>query len=324
MRKCENRIFSIITCFVMCFTFCINDFASMAAIGKGESGTDFTVPYSKPEGDGVGYCAIVVEKAGTYYLDVVVLQMTDFSEDSSNTTGYSNSGVAVAGFENGYVYIECGNGSETNYVYFSMWRYLGSSDKVQYYDSGLLATSGMDGDVCVWTINYVGYGYTVVGYELGGIFGLGTKNALTTFKAPTIYWGADGALYDIMNILMKNQSMYELYFPKLNQMNLNISQIRQLLEEMKTMSEEDENKSEQLVASTSNKKGELDSVGKESKVDKVDSVDASNNVDSNIDFDSVGNYGVLLSTITSNKNVLQLIMIVLSVATVSYVLFGKR
>lgn len=68
----------------------------------------------------------------------------------------------------------------------------------------------------------------------------------------------------------------------------------------------------------------LDSLKGQNKVDKPDIDSTSDLVDSNIDVEAVGEYGTLLSGLTSNQYVIRYIVIALSIALISYIFFGKR
>ena len=75
---------------------------------------------------------------------------------------------------------------------------------------------------------------------------------------------------------------------------------------------------------SSSQGSQLGQLTQDSQVNKIDINSASSTIDSNIDMDNVGEYGVLLSTFTNNSRILSLILISLSVALVAYVFFGKR
>lgn len=68
----------------------------------------------------------------------------------------------------------------------------------------------------------------------------------------------------------------------------------------------------------------LNDLNDQTEVDKIDVDNASDSVDDNLDIEVDANYGVLLSAITENKNILTMLLAVASMGLISYVLFGKR
>lgn len=96
------------------------------------------------------------------------------------------------------------------------------------------------------------------------------------------------------------------------------------IQEFFTPDEEDEKESSKLESETNDKTDKLDGLNEQNKTDKTDINNASGSVDENIDLDSVDNYGSVLSVVTGNTYVLQLLLIVFSFALVAYVLFGKK
>lgn len=68
----------------------------------------------------------------------------------------------------------------------------------------------------------------------------------------------------------------------------------------------------------------LNDLNEQNNTEQIDVESASDDVDSNIDFDSMAEFGGVLATVSSNEYVIPFFMVVFSVALVSYVLFGKR
>lgn len=87
---------------------------------------------------------------------------------------------------------------------------------------------------------------------------------------------------------------------------------------------EDDTKVEEFGSSSSTQSDKINDLNQQNKVEKVDPSGASSNVDSHIDTEAIGNYGTVLSVFTGNTHILQYILIVLAVALIAYVLFGKR
>lgn len=96
------------------------------------------------------------------------------------------------------------------------------------------------------------------------------------------------------------------------------------IQEFINPSDEDEEDSEKIENDTTDKKDALDELNEENKTEKTDVEDASEDVDENVDLDTIGSYGAVLSGITENEYVIQILLLVFSVAFVSYVLFGKK
>lgn len=87
---------------------------------------------------------------------------------------------------------------------------------------------------------------------------------------------------------------------------------------------EDDAKVEEFGNETTSQSNKINDLNQQNKVEKVDPSGASSNVDSHIDTEAIGNYGTVLSVFTGNTHILQYILIVLAVALIAYVLFGKR
>lgn len=86
----------------------------------------------------------------------------------------------------------------------------------------------------------------------------------------------------------------------------------------------DDTKVEEFNSTSKEQSETLNDLNEQNKTDKIDVDSTSSEVESNIDTDAIGNYGTVLSVFTSNAHILQYILIVLAVALIAYVLFGKR
>lgn len=87
---------------------------------------------------------------------------------------------------------------------------------------------------------------------------------------------------------------------------------------------EDDAKTEEFGNQTTSQSNKINDLNEQNKTEKIDVDKASGDVDANIDAEAIGNYGAVLSVFTGNTHILQYILIVLSVALIAYVLFGKR
>lgn len=88
--------------------------------------------------------------------------------------------------------------------------------------------------------------------------------------------------------------------------------------------EVDKNTTNDFKQDSDSQSSQLNNLNQQTQMDRIDVDNVSSSVDANIDDNAVANYGVVLSSITGNGKVVQLMLIVLSVGLVSYVLYGKR
>lgn len=87
---------------------------------------------------------------------------------------------------------------------------------------------------------------------------------------------------------------------------------------------EDDAKVEEFGNESATQSDKINELNQQNKTEKVDASTASSDVDAHIDTEAIGNYGTVLSVFTGNTHILQYILIVLAVALIAYVLFGKR
>ena len=87
---------------------------------------------------------------------------------------------------------------------------------------------------------------------------------------------------------------------------------------------EDKETTDQFKEDSSVQSDKMNELNQQNKTDKVDVGSASSDVDANIDFESVGNYGGVLAVITENEYILQMMLVVVAISLVAYVLFGKK
>lgn len=123
------------------------------------------------------------------------------------------------------------------------------------------------------------------------------------------------------------QEIYEKADDILNEQkksNTWLEKIWNSIQEFFNPSEEEKTDSEQFDSETTEKSDEIGGLVEESKTEKPDVDDMSNSIDSNLDMTSANEYGAVLLNITENGYVLQMLLIVVTVAIIAYVLFGKR
>lgn len=87
---------------------------------------------------------------------------------------------------------------------------------------------------------------------------------------------------------------------------------------------EDDTKVEEFNSTSKEQSETLNELNEQNKTDKIDVDSTSNEIDTNIDTEAIENYGTVLSVFTNNTHIFQYILIVLAVALIAYVLFGKR
>lgn len=176
----------MITLFMVCCIFFFNAQEVDAAVGVGDDLMDFYVPYSRPEGDGVGYVSIVVEIDGEHYLHTYIVNRSEY--DSLNDHDYGNNGTVTFSVEDDIMEFEVINGSEKSLVVYSFYRIYGANDNFQHLSSGLLSYRGSEDSVYAYSLNWANYGYDIVGFEVGGDI-IMYDYSLGSFKAPRIHWG---------------------------------------------------------------------------------------------------------------------------------------
>ena len=86
----------------------------------------------------------------------------------------------------------------------------------------------------------------------------------------------------------------------------------------------DDKKVEEFNSTSKEQSETLNELNEQNKTDKIDVDSTSNEIDANIDTEAIENYGTVLSVFTNNTHIFQYILIVLAVALIAYVLFGKR
>ena len=103
-----------------------------------------------------------------------------------------------------------------------------------------------------------------------------------------------------------------------------LKKIWESIQKLISPEDKDSEKTDEMQSSANDKTNQLNDLNEQNKTDKTDIDDASNSVDENIDLESVDNYGSILSVITGNTYVVQMLLIVFSFVLIAYVLFGKK
>lgn len=317
----------MITCLIVCITFVFSGFTSNAQTGSGSDGLDFYVPYAKPSGDGVGYVSFVLENKNTSVKQLITFFWCVETYISYDTTyGVVDEGhfglVYLNGTDNSTINIEINNSSQNLMAVYSFGYYGNGSNSLQLVSNDLLFCESWYS----YTLN-VGANYNIVGVEFGGNAVFSNSNLRFT-STPRIHWGGDNScslLNEMLLIMGQNQAMFQTYFPKLNHIDFTLGKMHDMLAEMKAqLNEEEQSKMDNFVNNSTSQSGALSDLNNQTSVDKIDVNSMSQDIDANLDIATDANYGVLLSTITGNSNILTMLLMCASIALISFVFFGKR
>lgn len=317
----KKKIVSIVTCLMMCTVLLLSGFDSYAYSGVGSDGLDFYVPYAEPSGDGVGYISILCEdSSGNKYLTTFYASIQPYKvlleENPVDFGGFLN-----VNFDGNQVLVEVTNGADNNMYVHSLGFYTSSF-------SNMLLSSGLLGaeEWASYTLNYDNFGQRIIGYVYGGNCVVGSS-PITQGVVPRIYWGGDNSvqlLDQITSLLGQGLVSMKLYLPKLSSIDLTLTEIKGLLNEMQgSITDEEQQKINKFEDDSGSQSNELDSLNQQTQVDKVDVDSASQTVDANLNIQTDANYGLLLSAFTSNQRILTMLILVASVSLISYVLFGR-
>lgn len=126
--------------------------------------------------------------------------------------------------------------------------------------------------------------------------------------------------YDTSYIIAQLQNIYNQNVST----NQKLDNMTALLQELTSQSDADKQASQEFDSSSTAQSDKINELNKQNTTEKVDVNSASNEVDKHIDTVAIGNYGAVLSVFTGNTHILQYLLIVLVIALISYVLFGKR
>lgn len=209
-------------------------------------------------------------------------------------------------------------------------------------------------DVCMQSYSFNSYtytayylsNYTITGITYKGNVGWISDDVQSQFSV--VFNSQDSAkklqaLYEQMLISNANDSTIINKLQSIMNSNASIdsklSQLIELQEEENTWLQKiwtsiqrffkgdnatDDTKVEEFNSTSKEQSETLNDLNEQNKTDKIDVDSTSNEIDSNIDTEAIGNYGTVLSVFTNNTHIFQYILIVLAVALIAYVLFGKR
>lgn len=330
----KKQIVAMLTCLMMCSVFVFSGFTSHAVIGQGDDMLDFYVPYSRPEGDGVGYISIAVEQNGIYKLETFVWFVQPFSEVDEFGSDFEACTCWVAINNNNLAIMIENTSPDVTFTcnLFTMYYSDTTGTRMDVLKSSILYQEDSGEDWIGYDLNYNNYNMNVIGYEIGGNAYLDSSSLNTggKFYYPRIHWNNDGK--DEIAIL--NKIFEELQYVSSATQNLihirldtlrsaeALSRILDILQS--NISEDEMQKQLEFESSSSTQTDELNSLNQQTQVYKPDVDTTAQSIDDNLNISTDANYGVLLSTITGNSNILTMLLVSVSVALISFVFFGKR
>lgn len=263
----------------------------------------FYVPYAEPStSDTQGYIAVMYE-----YVDTLERIISVYSWSISASNGNLESEIP-------YINVRVNNDA------FELKGYSSSSNVVMSMSVVLLNEYNQIGVVYSdpsTTAPYyrVAYGgLRIAGYYVKGNTTLVQQLGSSRMEVPQIVWGGDSAIVDsVRDLLAEMQKNNTLTQEAVDLLNTSLKQ-----------NSSDKGVIDDFKGNSNSQSNSINNLNQQNKVDKIDVDSASGTIDGYIDSNVISNYGVLLSTFTTNEHVLQFILVVLAVGLVSYVLFGKR
>lgn len=184
---------------------------------------------------------------------------------------------------------------------------------------------------------------------LGGVDGFGVINKLNNILTSSI--SIENKVLGMYNTLLPNMSsylsnisansewiydfvvstngyvvsLYNLLNGQIKTLLTNVdSKLQSIINHLGVQSAEDKQASDEFKENAQSQSNALNQATQESQTEKVDPNAAAGTIDGNLDFDAVGEYSNVLVVITNNSTVVTMMLIVMCVALISYVLFGKR
>lgn len=348
LSKYRKSILSVLLALVV-FSVCICS-TSFRSHGATSMTKTFNVGYAQPYcSETSGYISVMYYGPGDahYSLYTYFWTIEPYGSENYSTNVFPQMGITIT----------------NNYIKLFPWCHSDSNYFVNIcgYDStdNLVILQKKSNDVVSGTPFEHSYsGYTITGYVFGGNAVINTASTLTYAEVPNIIFNStsdaasmnsylyqilgaikdyEGPIYDILG------NVQNIYNETLN-MSQKLDSMKKLLEEIKAEQEEsntwlgkiwqsiqqlfdtgeDTDKVIKYKDESSSKKNEINELNKESQSEKVNVDSATSDVDANIDYDNMAQYGGVLATVTNNEYILQLILVVVSIAIISYVLFGKR
>lgn len=347
MSRLRKSIISICVAVCMCFlsvcSFSINTHAA----------GEVYLPYNEPStSDSQGYVVLGIDMDGTREYVTFHWALSGSIEklpfDINITQNSITFSCALDNFDSIYV-----DGYIAYYNYEGVYRVLKSynlavDDEITFrhnFSSGIVVKSYfVRGAVGALSTPYT----TVIPGKvvfLGGVSGsellsvlnqvvAGTVDINTYLRAniPTIngYLKSIDSDVSVMTPLLQDYLPYIQYiFTFLdnnieNVLNTISYRLGTIIEDLGVQSAEDKQASDEFTESAQSQSNALNQATQDSQTEKVDADAAAGTIDSNLDFNAVNEYSNVLVVITHNSTVVTMLLIVMCVALISYVLFGKR
>lgn len=338
---------AIVMSFVVAVTGILSTSFQSKAVGQ-SSDLTFYVSYPQPYcSDTTGYVSVVYRTATNNYLLNTLFWSMEPETNEVFGTDFTN--VMDITLTNNTIRLDpfvLGGSYWYNLYEFTSSDYLGRIH-TGYYNSVSGAPS--------WSYSY--YGEVVAVLFNGNVASFNTGGV--DLKTPVIHWsnssdsnqiynymwqilqslqGVEGDTTEIISklnsILLENVStnqkledikaLYEQLIEEQQESNTWLEKIWNSIQEFFNPSEEDKTESEQFDSETTEKSDEIGGLVEESTTNKPDVDEMSNSIDSNLDMTSANEYGAVLLNITENEYIIQMLLIVVTVAIIAYVLFGKR
>lgn len=328
----KKQIVAMVTCLIMCSVFVLNGFTSHAVIGQGDDMLDFYVPYSRPEGDGVGYISIVVEQNGIYKLETFVWDVQPFGEVDEYGSDFEACTCWV-GINDNNLAIMISNESPDIFFtcnLFTMYYSDSTGTRMDVLKTSILFQKDSGEDWIGYDLNYNNYNMNVLGYEVGGNVYVRDSNLNTggKFYYPRIHWNQEVG-FEVYMEIMQYLARISVETDHLNHIALSNSATRWAVEEIRDMLKAqvdsiEQEKMEQFESSSSTQTNELNSLNQQNQLDKPSVEDVSTQVDSALDFEIDSNYGLLLSSVTGSSRIVTMMLVCAAIGLIAFVFFGKR
>lgn len=360
IRYGKKVTLAILMTFVVVFTGIFSTSFNSSAANEMDHGQEFNVNYAEPStSDNQGYiCLYVVNSSGVYGV------VTYFWNTIASASGYDSPSYAYITLSSSSIKFQIAGSSGASGYYSltqigmtgNWWNVKNSSTEPFEYD---FASAGMT----VLGYHYKGNVGSISGMTMSTnpftvYFNSDASATLLRDLWDLVYgiWQLDWSILDALNnigasvdgvenqlascisylqsvdseldsIKSELQKIYskadEILSEEKKQTNF-LEWIWYSIEKFFNPSDEDKQKEDDYNAESELQKNEIDDLNEQNQTEKVDVDTAVSDVDANINYDDMAQYGGVLATITNNEYILQLILVVVSIAIISYVLFGKR
>lgn len=317
MRKISKKI----SCTIMVLTVLVSSF--FMGFESKAANTEFYVPYSEPTCDSQsGYISVISNYDGgslyTYFWNLYGVW-----NDVGQPPDYQ---MYIKVNSNNVVFHPYVYGGNSAYLTLGYYDSTGNIHMIYYGSIGLNTYSRTET-----------FGVGISGYCYGGN-ATGFDGNYRDVVVPNIHWNnsVDGQVlsYQITQVMGqlgnidKDTSTIISELENIYNQNVSTNQkldnMTTLLEKLASQSAEDKQAVDEFGSNTKEQSDKINGLNEQNTVEKIDTGQASSDVDAHIDTNAIANYGTVLSVFTGNSHILQYILIVLAVALISYVLFGKR